>query len=241
MLALFVGHVAVALKTVTITFPEVKDEVFATPLLKEFLKENPRPAILMRVPGLGNGISNTDVTSDLYNLSNDDKARLYNSIEKNLLINGYIVRDRAIFDKVVTQTQEIDYSKINSLTNTDLVLEVTNISYQEYHTNQVEKDGDQKTYNCNFKGFWGWKVDIRIVKVKENQVVGLNSFYYVPCTSGCTFGLDNKCNLISLDGKKTAKKDKDGNYIPFMYKETDGVKMERFGNQIASKILKTIK
>jgi hypothetical protein len=56
--------------------------------------------------------------------------------------------------------------------------------------------------DCNFK-FQGFKIDLKIIMVKENQIAGIYTFYSTPCTQGCEFDL-HKCKLTPVStGKNT--------------------------------------
>lgn len=238
LLVLFIA-LSISLSTlarkVTITFAATPDEIFTKQILKEFFKKNPRPALLLRVPNSSSTVSRSEDNGLLNNIE------FYSYIEKCFLKNDFTLRDRAIFEKIVSQGNvEMDYSKMSALTNTDIVLEIVSISTEEYHTNEVEKKGEQKVYGgCDFKGFFGWKVVFKIVKVKENEVVGLYTFHKTPCTKGCEFELGHSCNLIS---PKVPVKDKDGKPIPFAYKvNLDGDKLERFATEITERMIAEMK
>lgn len=227
-------------RPVIITFEKTKDEIFTKPQLKALFAENPSPAILIRMPNGKDNVSSGQSGISGMEFTNAEKNQVVSAIEKNLILSGFSVRDRAIYEKVLDKMNNGDYSKMADLTGTDLVLEVVDISLEEYHTNTVERKGEDKSYNCNFSGFYGWKVEMKIISVKLNEVVGLYTFYKTPCTKGCNFELDMHCNLLSPKIKRV--KDKEGNYSPFVYKvDIDGAKLDGFGNAIAKKLIEAMK
>ncbi|HEX9509582.1 MAG TPA: hypothetical protein VF939_03810 [Puia sp.] len=126
----------------TIKFPKKPNEVFANNNLKEFFKTNKMPNIVLRVPN-----SADKATSNTSNYSNgrDNNSILYNAIEKELLKEGFSVRDRGLFNEIINKSGSIDYSKIKDLTNTDVILEVINIDPAiVYSTNKVTLIGKKR-------------------------------------------------------------------------------------------------
>ena len=227
-------------RPVTVTFEKTKDEIFTKPQLKALLAQNPNPAILIRMPNGNGNVSSGESGISGLEFTKAEKNQVVSAIEKSLILSGFSVRDRAIYEKVLDNMNNGDYSKMADLTGTDLVLEVVDISLEEYHTNTVDRKGADKSYNCNFSGFYGWKVEMKIISVKLNEVVGLYTFYKTPCTKGCNFELDLHCNLLSPKIKRT--KDKEGNYSPFVYKvDVDGAKLDNFGNAISKKLIEAMK
>ena len=101
-----------------------------------FLKNNKNPTIVLRVP---NSISS--VVSE--NKSMQGSSNIYNAIEKELFKAGFAVRDRALFEQVLDKNYgkdisvgKVDYSKINELTETDLILELSGFEYVPIHQKQ---------------------------------------------------------------------------------------------------------
>lgn len=128
--------------TKIIKFPKQPDEVFANKNLNEFFISNKTPNIVLRVPN-----NNDKATSNTSN--NKDNNVLYNSIEKELLKQGFSVRDRGLFNELLSKSQTNDYSKIKELTNTDVILEVVNIDPAVvYTTNKVTIVGKRKETEC---------------------------------------------------------------------------------------------
>lgn len=228
-------------RKVVIKFKPTKDEIITKPQLKGLFASNPRPSILLRVPNPTGSISQSHEEGRKYLDIDMDRLQFYSYIEKRLMKAGFVIRDRAIFEKVLSLNQDVGYSRMQELTNTDFVLEVVNISPQEYHTNEVLKvnSGDMKTYNCNFGGFYGYRVDFRLVHVKTNEVVGMYTFHKTPCTEGCEFSLGHSCNLVS---PKVKAKDKDGKPLPFEYRiSLYGLDLEKFANDISDRMIKEMK
>lgn len=152
------------------------DDIFTKPSLSTILKSSGTLAIVLRVPNSGK-----DVTEQQRQVNDS----LYNTIEKELAKAGYIVRDRALFAKVLDQ-ESLDYSKIGQLTKTDLILELVSYSTKEKYFTKEYKDeaGNNKIADRNFS-LRGATIEFKLTSVKENDLVGSYIFYHTPCTEPC--------------------------------------------------------
>lgn len=185
-----------ATPTKIIKFQKQPDEVFANPNLVSFFKSNKAPNIVLRVP------NNNDKATSNTNLNKDNNV-LYNALEKELLKNGFSVRDRGLFNELLSKSQTSDYSKIKELTNTDIILEVVNIDNAViYTTNMVTIVGKKKDTkqigDVEFKKY-GASVEYRIIMVKNNEIAGTYKYNYQPCPEGCELG------TFSFIGKRKNK------------------------------------
>jgi len=119
----------------------------------------------------------------------------YNAIEKELLKGGFSVRDRGLFNEVLKKMQRdskqnIDYSQINDLTNTDIILEVIKIDPSvKYVTNKLSTENKkgawiEQTTPVEYKRF-GASAEFKIIMVKNNEMAGTYTFNYAPCQDGC--------------------------------------------------------
>ena len=119
---------------------------------------------------------------------------MYNAIEKELLEEGFSVRDRGLFNEVMVKSTTQDYSKIKDLTNTDLILEVINIDqhivYSTNKVNQVYKNGTEKEVlqEKDYKAR-GFSIEFKLVIVRNNEIAGSYKYQYKPCTDGCAIEL----------------------------------------------------
>lgn len=162
----------------TISFERKADEIIATPQIKDYLKKNPNPTIVLKAPNSENKATQSDPNS-----------YIYNAIEKELLLAGFNVKDRGLFNEVVGKSKEINYEELKKLTNTQLLLELVNVSTRvEYGTNVfITENGDEKVANQNFK-LYGAVIEFKLTIIETNQFAGSYSFYITPCsasTSGC--------------------------------------------------------
>lgn len=176
-----------------VKYKKVPDEVYANNNLKTFLKQNKSPKIVLRVPN-----SNDKATSNTS--TSKDNNLLYNSIEKVFLREGFSVRDRGLFNEIINKSGTTDYSKIQDLTDTDLILEVVNIDPTVvYSTNKVlEIKGRRETeynYETDFKKY-GAAIEFRFIMVKTNEIAGSYKYNYQPCPDGC------EVNTFRMIGKR---------------------------------------
>lgn len=187
----------------TINFPKRPNEVFANNNLKEFFKTNGSPNIVLRVP-------NTDDKATSNTSTNKDNNVLWNAIEKELLRQGFSVRDRGLFNEIINKTGSTDYSKIKDLTNTDLILEVVNIDPKVvYTTNKVTLTGKkrvtQQIGEIDYKRY-GASVEFRLIMVKNNEIAGSYKYNYEPCVNGCelaSFNFKGKRNRREVELRET--------------------------------------
>ncbi len=162
-----------ALKTGYLKFDRTKqDEIIATVNIKKFMASHPNPSIVLRVPDGGGSI-----------LGNDNNSLIYNAIEKELIIAGFNVKDRGLFKAVMDKSKSSDYSQINEVTKTDLILElILPDTKQQYRTNRFYTEDDEEIiFNDREFNRDGLEIDFKLILVKENEYGGSYSFYYAPC------------------------------------------------------------
>ena len=181
----------------TIKFPKKPNEIFVNNNLKEFFKTNQTPNIVLRVP---NSADKATSNTSNYSNSRDNNSVLYNAIEKELLKEGFSVRDRGLFNEIINKSGSTDYSKIKDLTNTDVILEVINIDPAiVYSTNKVtlihKKRETETVGDIDYKRY-GASVEFRIIMVKNNEIAGTYKYNYQPCPNGCELG------SFSFSGKR---------------------------------------
>ncbi len=168
----------------TVKFNQKSPDIFTKPALRSYMGATPSPSIVLRVPSKTSGSLTTNDISE---------NNIYNTIEKELGKAGFVVRDRALFAKVI-EGGVSDYNKISNMTNTDLILELVNFEKVVYKTNKYfdSKDKQRVMSNGYFFEYYGIKVEFKITKVKENDMVGSYTFNYAPCVDGCTY----KFNIV---------------------------------------------
>ena len=157
------------------------DESFEKPSLAVALHAATNPAVVLRVPAPA-----TAVTQEKQAETQRLNSVLYNTIDKELAKAGFVVRDRALFGKVLDQ-QNLDYKRIGQLTETDIIIEL--IDYNARKHFKVERYRDDKGYDKEPPVplyFVGPAIEFKIISVKENDLVASYTFYFTPnCKNGC--------------------------------------------------------
>lgn len=155
-----------------------QDDVFSRPSLKDILSSKSSPSILVRIP---DGATTGDVDKVV------PAGSMYSAIENEFVRNGYVVRDRSLFNRVMGGEQMSDYETLYSITNVDFLIEVINFSVVKLSTNTYyDKKNQAKTMNESYS--WnGLKVEFRVIALKENEIAGIYTFYWYPCEDGCEY------------------------------------------------------
>lgn len=158
---------------------EARDpEVIPTTRLKEFMRNHESPKIVLRVPN-----------PELITTETGDNDLLFNSIEKEFTKAGYRVRDRALFEEILSKSDDdISYEEISKRTDTDLILELVKLDTDVlYETNKYYTySGNQRLFPNNIVlDARGAEVRFKLILISENELAGNFTFHYVPCPNGC--------------------------------------------------------
>lgn len=188
-------------------------ETYTNANLKSFLKANPRVNVVLRVPNAYETVTTktTDATPVKSLLDREKTFDIYyNAIEKELLKAGFSVRDRGLFNEVLKkmqrdEKQNIDYSQIKNLTETDVIVEVIKIDPAVmYVTNKVytlNGKGERKemTDYAEYKRY-GASAEFKVIMLKNNELAGTYKFNYAPCQDGCPTSFFN--DKLKIKNKK---------------------------------------
>lgn len=170
------------------------DEIMLKPDLISFVESNPRASFIVRVPVVSENVTKEEPF--------EDKSR-YFALEKILIESGFVVNDRTLYEKRVTQN--IDY-----LNTTDFVLELVHFKLVNYTTNKVIPEGakDYKDIELpRYFMFIGSQAEFKIIRVETNEVVAVCTLNYTPCTDGCRMKYTTDGYIQQLDGDlKTRRK-----------------------------------
>ncbi|MBK8806428.1 MAG: hypothetical protein IPO21_07225 [Bacteroidales bacterium] len=160
------------LKKGNLLLTEKENEIIATQSIKDYMKLFSNPSIVLKAPNSENKTTQADPNS-----------YIYNAIEKELLIAGFDVKDRGLFNEVVGKSKEINYEEIRTLTGTDLILELVNVSTKlEFVTNKYYKaDGRESIAPYTYK-VYGAVIEFKLIIIQNNQYAGSYLFYYTPCS-----------------------------------------------------------
>ena len=107
------------LKTGYLKYQKKPDEIVTGTKIKEFIKNNPNPSIVLKVPNTENKSTQSDPNN-----------YIYSTIEKELTKAGFNVKDRGLFNEIVSKADAINYNDLKKLTGTDLILDHYNLWHQ---------------------------------------------------------------------------------------------------------------
>ncbi len=155
------------------------DEIISSIAIKEHLKKYPNSSIVLRVPDASNRSTESE-----------DNSYIYNAIEKELILNGFDVKDRGLYNEVISKSKDISYEEIKKITGTDLILELVQLDLKrKYKTNKFyDKDGKEIVEPGVEFTMLGAVIEFKITIIDGNIHGGSYSFYYTPCVkqnSGC--------------------------------------------------------
>ncbi len=200
----------------TVKFSPKNDEITTTSSLKEYLSKNPKPKIVLRTSSRLNSDNVTEKEQNNY---------LYNSIESELLKSGFVVRDRQLFDKIVTNSNNNNnYENLKEKSDTDLIIELTNLNRSiKYQTNKyIDAKGREinSTYLAN-KSYYGATIEFKVIMINTNEFAGIYKFNYVPCVDGCEFGAAKKMTRREKEGVELFEAVEEDRLIEFVKTATN--------------------
>ena len=252
-----------------VRFSQKPPELTSGDVLTEIMLVKKSPRIVLRVPNTRKGVTNTQGTtsqhSDVVNpviarqAGNGrvsakvqyvepqyDETALYNAIEKQLFKEGFSVRDRGLFNQVLDANQSVAYSRISSLTDTDLILELVRLDNPVGYTTNVcytESDDQQRLIN-DYRDMRGASVEFKLVHVKTNEIVGSYKIHYTPCLEGCR-GLYKKAGargvFINSPWLKPGEKAEQRRLSNKAYQELDQDELESFITDATHQLVKTMR
>jgi len=161
-----------------------RPEIVVQPALREFLKKNPTPSIVLRVPFATSSVTRTE---DI-----DDYNSLYGRIEKELMKVGYIVRDRSMLNTVLSSGENLSYQEIGKKIQTDIILEIIAISKAPVDKQNIDiqtefkypsyiNNADIKQDLLNNISMTKYIVDCKIVLINSGETVGMYTANYCRC------------------------------------------------------------
>lgn len=210
--------------TAIVKIDRKEDEVFTNPKLKAVLRKE-SPSVVVRAPYVSYTVTQNNINPN---------GIVYNKLEKELMKNGFTVRDRALFDRVIQQG-EVDYSRLKELGNTDMVLEFVGINENQVRTNRYFTPGGAERAlrpECE-QQFYTYSIEFRVIYIKDNEVAGRYTFYYAPCSDedGCSYKLVQNCYFESRKTKKLIQP----------YQLMTKTRWERFAETAAERIVAELK
>lgn len=170
--------------TKSVRFTQKKNDIFTNENLKTFLASHKNPKVVLRVPFVSR-----DVTEQ------DDNSYLYNAIENELLSNGFIVRDRQLFNQIIANSENnVDYEVLKQKSDTDLIIELSQLKRDIlYETNKYyDQNGREKVESVIKYEYFGALVEFKVIIVENNEYAGTYRFNYTPCTDPCVVSISQR-------------------------------------------------
>lgn len=160
-----------------------QNEISTSPNLRQFLN-NKQPHQISIV--LRTSRTTSNVTQEVQN------NELYNTVERKLMNAGFVVRDRALLEKLIVNEQ-LSYESIAEKIKVDLIIEVLENSRIDNNYPKIFRQNDNKEirmygeYSHDFLNIITSKLSFRIVIAETGAASGFYTFYYTPCINGCNF------------------------------------------------------
>jgi hypothetical protein len=173
-----------------------ENEIVINPELREFLKKNPNPRVVLRVP-----FTTSNVTAAESKI-NSDYNSLYGRIEKELMKEGYTVRDRNMLNSILSSGQNLSYKEIGEKIETDIIIEIISITSSEISDDSKKVTFEKTVLPFTKKTFpdkkklineldkqmnialtvENYTVDCKVILVNEGTTVGMFTFNYCACS-----------------------------------------------------------
>lgn len=139
------------------------------PQLRDLLKQGTTPKVVLRVPNIASSIVQSDTSK------NSNYDALYGRIEKRLVSEGFIVRDRALLQSLMSSGMS-DYASIGKRIDTDLIIEISKISFNESFQ-RASQFLDTNKQAVSFDGRYLTNsvavIDVRVIQVKTGNVAAI--------------------------------------------------------------------
>ena len=169
----------------------VSNDIIMKPELQSLIsgkKQNIK--IVLRVP---------DAPKNITQETQKDVSRPYDCLERELSKSGFIVRDRELLEKVVSEVKPTSYLELAKAIDTDIIIEVLylgtyNLSHKKYYDSKTGCMIELSNPSLEFKQpgiltfpMYGGQIDCRVVTVKDGSVSGMFTIYNLPCDGVCDF------------------------------------------------------
>jgi hypothetical protein len=180
----------------------VANEIIVRPELKKLTAGHIQNVkVVLRVP---------EAPKYLTQETQQDMNRLYDWFERELAKAGFIVRDRSLLEKVLSEDKTASYTGISQSIDTDLIIEIlymgpcdlTHNRYFDIDDCMVKEmcipPPDKKLPGPTKFIMKGGRLDCRIITVKDATVSGMFTLYNLPSEGICDFEVHH--NKICRNG-----------------------------------------
>jgi len=144
-----------------------KPEIVVQPELREFLKKNPKPRVVLRVPSTTSNVTATESEK------NNEYNNLYGRIERELMKAGYTVRDRSLLNNLLTSGQNLSFKEIGEKVQTDIIIEIISISHKridDISNKQVDIEHIKLNAEGEYENFLGYLYDPGTIPITKERL-----------------------------------------------------------------------
>jgi hypothetical protein len=161
-----------------------QNEISISPDLRQFVNKNKQISVVLRTPR-----TTSNVTQEVQN------SELYNTIERRLMNAGFVVRDRALLEKLLVNEQ-LSYESIAQKIKVDLIIEVVENLRQDNIPTKIFRKKNNKEVDITARtrdrlNMLTSKFTFRIVLAETGVSCGFFTFYYASCIDGCDIYAQN--------------------------------------------------
>jgi hypothetical protein len=160
------------LKKGILKFEASQDEISTTADMHVFLQTHPHPTIALRASFFG--INDTSYNPNNY---------IYYILEKELINQGFTVKDMVLFNELTKKTKADNFQKLSDITGVDLILDLTNINTEiAFATDRFYTlKGEERILNNYNINRLGAIIEYKLIDVHTANTIGTYTFYYTPC------------------------------------------------------------
>jgi len=175
----------------------INNDIIMKPELQNLIsgkKQNIK--IVLRVPG---------ATKSITQETQKEVSRPYDCLERELSRAGFIVRDRELLERVISEVKLTGYLELAKAIDTDLILEILymgpcDLSHKKYYDPKIGSMLELSNPALELKSpgiltfpMRGGQIDCRVITVRDGTVSGMFTIYNLPN--------DGLCNFEVLPGK----------------------------------------
>jgi len=169
----------------------VNNEIIMKPELQNLIsgkKQNLK--IVLRVP---------DAPKNITQETQKEVSRPYDRLERELSKAGFIVRDRELLERVISEVKMTGYLDLARAIDTDLILEILyfgpcDLSHKKYYDLKTGCMLELSNPSLELKQpgvltfpMHGGQIDCRVITVRDGTVSGMFTIYNLPCDGVCDF------------------------------------------------------
>ena len=174
--------------------PTPADEIDVRPSLTKLVRANPSLKVVLRVPVVSSNVTQSQTGQN----GNSDVSLngAYDAIEKRLFKAGFVVRDRALLNNLISEKGITSYKDIQSRVDTDIIIDVSSLKFNDpqdwLYSTDYTTDNQEDGGNSGRVGEAVATVEAKFIVVATGEVGGIVTLHVPICASiSCTFNYYN--------------------------------------------------